>query len=136
MKLDDGIGTIVLNSKSKKAMSKELISFFDYLNKQNVSEDDPLIKAIDAKVKKFNDEKWRSVVRTLDDKIREEKCCSFEEGEKIGRELGREEERKANIRNTIEILRELNLPDEEIGQKISKKFDLSLKETKGYMELF
>ena len=124
LQLGDGIGTIMLNSKAKDAGSEELATFFDYINKQNVPKDDPLIEELHKKVKDFNKEKWRRMVRTLYDEIEDEKRFSFD----AGKAEGKVEERKANILKMIDILKDLGLSNDEVSEKITLSFNLTKEE--------
>ena len=96
MLLDDFAYTIILNSKcSPEKVPEGLKELYAYINNpKNVGKSE-LVKNIDARVKKFNSEKWRTKGMTFNYYLKEEKQKGIIEGRTEGLVEGKLEMAKA-----------------------------------------
>lgn len=118
---------IFLNAKGiLDDVSRELQAFLDYIAGQKP--DDIYVEKLETAVREAKkNRKWRHEYMTL--QMRDQ------ENMEIGREEGREEGREQGIMGMVSALRDLNIPDSIILQKLQEKFFLSKEESQNYLRM-
>ena len=116
--LNDGAKKVFLNADGRNgAVSEELKAFLDYV--AGKPSEDTLVKKLKLAVEEAKkNREWRREYMTL--------LMRDRENRKIGMEVG--------ILGTISSLRDFNIPDIEIFQKIQEKYNLSPEEAERYMK--
>ncbi len=116
--LNDGSKKVFLNADGKNgAVSEELKAFLDYVAGR--PSEDTFVKKLKRAVEKAKkNREWRHEYMTL--------LMRDRENRKIGMEVG--------ILGTVSSLRDFNIPDAEIFQKIQEKYNLSPEEAERYMK--
>ncbi len=116
--LNDGAKKVFLNADGRNgAVSEELKAFLDYV--AGKPSEDTLVKKLKLAVEEAKkNREWRREYMTL--------LMRYRENRKIGMEVG--------ILGTISSLRDFNIPDIEIFQKIQEKYNLSPEEAERYMK--
>ena len=118
MLLDDFAYTIVLNSKcSPEKVPDGLKELYAYINNPSNVGKSELVKNIDARVRKFNDEKWRTKQMTFEYYLKEAKEEGLAEGEASGRAAEKIEmarAMKADNKPIVEISKYTGLSKDEI----------------------
>ena len=85
LNLGDDSYTIVLNTScSPEKVPEELKAFYAYVNDPSMCEGSQLVKDIDERVRKYNEQDWR-VKRMRFDELRREQ---YEQGLAEGKEIG------------------------------------------------
>ena len=117
--LNDGAKKVFLNADGKNgAVSEELKAFLDYVAGR--PSEDIFVKKLKRAVEKAKkNREWRHEYMTL--------LMRDRENRKIGMEVG--------ILGTVSSLRDFNIPDDEIFQKIQEKYNLSPEEAEHYMKI-
>ena len=126
--LEDGTKKIFLNMASTNGR-KELVSLLQYM--KNTTLDDPNNFVTDERIQSLHriveevkqSEEWEAV-----------KMGILEIGLERGMETGIEVGRKEAIVKTIEILKDMDLPDEEIKKKISMKYEMTQTDVESIMK--
>lgn len=121
--LEDGTQKIFLNMSSINGR-EELVSLLQYM--KNTTLNNPNITVMDERIQDLHriveevkqSEEWEVVKMGILE-------IGLERGEEIGKEIGKEIGRKEGIEKTIEILRDMDIPDEEISKKVSLKYEIS-----------
>lgn len=100
---DDSYKIVVNTTSPKENTPPELMSFFDYVNKMEVPEDDTFIQSLHHRVKDFNTSEWRRRLMTLEEQMRLEQEKAFAEGKNQGKGEERTENARKMKREGIEI---------------------------------
>lgn len=114
---------IFLNAKGiLDDVSRELQAFLDYIAGQKP--DDIYVEKLETAVREAKkNRKWRHEYMTLQMRDQE------------NMEIGREEGREQGILGMVSALRDLNIPDSIILQKLQEKFFLSKEESQNYLRM-
>ncbi len=117
--LEDGTTKIFLNAKgAMDDVSPELKAFLDYVAGKKPA--DPFVDELEEAVKNARkNREWRHEYMTL--------LMRDQENREIGLETG--------ILGMVSALRDFNIPDHDILQKIQEKYNLSQEEAEHYMKL-
>lgn len=134
--LEDGTQKIFLNMTSMNGR-KELVSLLQYM--KNTTLDNPNISVLDERIQDLHriveevkqSEEWE-VVKMGILEIGLER--GMEAGKEIGKEIGMKAGRREAIVKAIEMLRDMDIPDEEIRQKISLKYEMAQTDIEDIME--
>ena len=104
LKLNDGTCTIFLNAAcTDESVSDELKALFEYICKMKCTGEDLFITALHNKVKELNSAEGRKILRTLEDKINDEKRRGYKEGKEAGLAEGKKEAALAMLRKGLDI---------------------------------
>ena len=130
--LEDGTKKIFLNMASTNGR-KELVSLLQYM--KNTTLDDPNNFVTDERTQSLHriveevkqSEEWEAVKMGILE-------IGLERGMEAGMETGIEVGRKEAIVKTIEILKDMDLPDEEIKKKISMKYEMTQTDVESIMK--
>ena len=130
--LEDGTKKIFLNMASTNGR-KELVSLLQYM--KNTTLDDPNNFITDERIQSLHriveevkqSEEWEAVKMGILE-------IGLERGMEAGMETGIEVGRKEAIVKTIEILKDMDLPDEEIKKKISMKYEMTQTDVESIMK--
>ena len=98
--LDDFSYKIVLNAAcSPEKVPEELKPLYGYLNDPRQSQDSPLTRRIDARVKKFNTDEWRRKYMTFEYLLKERERKGLEQGRSEGLAEGAAKEKREIAKN-------------------------------------
>ena len=127
--LGDKTCKIFLNAKGiLEGVNEDIRAFLQYVDGRE--SDNALVQAVknEAKVVK-NNENWRSefMMQHMRDQLK------YQEGIEQGIEQGREEGR---IVGSIEMARELNVPEDVLVEQLMKKFELSKEKVVEYIQVY
>ena len=125
--LNDGTTKIFLNAKGiMDDVSPALKAFLDYVAGKKPA--DPFVDELEEAVKNARkNREWRHEYMTL--------LMRDQENIEIGREEGKAEGMEIGILGMVSSLRDFNIPDDEILQKIQEKYSLSLEDAERYMKM-
>ena len=104
LKLNDGTCTIFLNAAcTDKSIPKSLKTLFDYICKMKCTGEDLFITALHNKVKELNSAEGRKILRTLEDKINDEKRRGYKAGLAEGELKGKKQDALAMLKKGLDI---------------------------------
>lgn len=138
--LEDGTKKIFLNMASMNGR-KELVSLLQYM--KNTTLDNPNISVTDERIQSLHriveevkqSEEWEAVkMGILEIGLERGMEAGKKVGMEVGMEAGIEVGKKEGIVKTIEILKDMDLPDEEIKKKISLKYEMTQTDVESIMK--
>lgn len=124
--MGDGRTAIFLNTKGKvNDVDQDLRNFLEYVDNKDVKDDHYVDELRDYINVLSKDTEWRK--EYMDNKthmmFHDEDVRA--EGRREGRKKGRAEGQTLAIKKTVTMLRQMDIPEKEIAQKIQQTFDLS-----------
>ena len=125
--LNDGTTKIFLNAKgTMDDVSPELKAFLDYVAGKKPA--DPFVDELEEAVKNARkNREWRHEYMTL--------LMRDQENIEMGMEIGKAKGMEIGISGMVSSLRDFNIPDDDILQKIQEKYSLSLEDAEHYMKM-
>ena len=125
--LNDGTTKIFLNAKgTMDDVSPELKAFLDYVAGKKPA--DPFVDELEEAVKNARkNREWRHEYMTL--------LMRDQENIEMGMEIGKAKGMEIGISGMVSSLRDFNIPDDDILQKIQEKYNLSLEDAEHYMKM-
>ena len=125
--LNDGTTKIFLNAKgTMDDVSPELKAFLDYVAGKKPA--DPFVDELEEAVENARkNREWRHEYMTL--------LMRDQENIEMGMEIGKAKGMEIGISGMVSSLRDFNIPDDDILQKIQEKYSLSLEDAEHYMKM-
>lgn len=121
--MNDGLEKIIISAQGKdNGESKELLALVDLMNNKPVHLN-KYFKNVQQKINDINnDPEWRDKIMDYETKMLEEKQYGKEIGLKEGLEQGKDIENTTNVKKLISALRDFNVTDSQIFQRLQKDY--------------
>lgn len=142
---DDSFKIILNTSCAKEDTPLELRSFFSYINKMQVEENDGFIAKIHNQVVKFNTPDWRRQIMTLEEEMNTIRIDALEEGRRAGLSQGLAEGRNQGLAEGLsqgiaeglaQAYHEVGLAREDTACKLHNKLDISKEDVEKVLDKF